>query len=191
MMEQFLDTYSGKRIWFWKHIDSSQIDIEDIIHSLSAIGRFNGHTPRLYSVAEHSMLVARIVSPEHRLGALLHDAAEAYTGDMISPIKSNSGRIYKSLEKRIERAIEQHFGVQIDTPQIKRADLIALYIEAVTFYGAERIADWGWDAAIVEAAHSVFPSLPAIPMTPQTMANTKLLFRSALLRAGMNIMEAA
>ena len=144
-MEALLDTYSGQRIWFDKHIDSSQIDIEDIIHSLSSMGRFNGHTPRLYTVAEHSMMVARIVAPEHRLGALLHDAAEAYIGDIISPVKRKMGVNMQRLEERIERAVEQRFGVLINTQEIKRADMIALYIEAATFYGADRIKDWGWE----------------------------------------------
>jgi hypothetical protein len=63
------------------------IDILDIAHSLSMQCRYNGHTKGFYSVAEHSVLVANLVPPRLRLQALLHDASEAYVGDVIRPIK--------------------------------------------------------------------------------------------------------
>ena len=73
--------------------DPSQIRIDDIAHALSNICRYGGHIPEFYSVAEHSIYVMlRVWSmgiTDHRvlLMALLHDAEEAYLGDMPSPIK--------------------------------------------------------------------------------------------------------
>ena len=70
------------------------ITLPDVAHALGQINRFNGHCRRPYSVAEHSLLVLDII--EHlfapanvhcRLAALLHDAHEAYVGDMSSPVK--------------------------------------------------------------------------------------------------------
>lgn len=73
-------------------VDPKIITITDIAHSLSMQCRFNGHIDKFYSVAEHSVIMARSLreqdySREIQLEGLLHDAAEAYTGDIIKPIK--------------------------------------------------------------------------------------------------------
>lgn len=68
------------------------VQLEDIVYALSHLCRFNGHTSRFYSVAEHSLHVCdRVLEAGHparaQLVALLHDAHEAYTGDIASPLK--------------------------------------------------------------------------------------------------------
>ena len=66
----------------------SEIDIRDIAHALSLQNRYNGHTAEFYSVAEHSLMVSELGgSAERALLGLLHDASEAYLGDIIAPLK--------------------------------------------------------------------------------------------------------
>lgn len=98
------------------------VDIEDLAWSLGRICRFSGHTSKFYSVAEHSILVAQYAlklrhpSPMERgvifMAGLLHDAHEAYAGDLTSPMKvALSCRIdgfkeaYKELVESIDEAI--------------------------------------------------------------------------------------
>lgn len=73
---------------------SFEPSIAEILHALPNINRYNGHTTRPYSVAEHSINCMRAASAFYnitedylRLYILLHDAAEAYTQDIIRPIK--------------------------------------------------------------------------------------------------------
>lgn len=88
MDEHIIKTYLGKEFCF-SDVDHEAIDIRDIAHSLSHLCRFTGHTNLFYSVAQHCLLVAEKIpgGPEEKLAALLHDAAEAYVGDLSSPLK--------------------------------------------------------------------------------------------------------
>lgn len=105
------------------------VAVEDIAQGLAYQCRFNGQTQAFYSVAQHSLIVASLVPVHLRLAALLHDAAEAYLGDMVKPLK-HFFPTFSVIENKMMAIIGERFAVTtFDTPEIKRADLIALATE--------------------------------------------------------------
>lgn len=128
-----IQTQSGKYIDLLSP-QPEQFEIEDIAHSLAHQCRFNGHSRLFYSVAEHSVFVAGLVSEEHRLAALLHDAAEAITGDIVYPLKQAindiSGGLIDIIERDIHAAIAERFGIAPTLPdEVKHADRMMLATE--------------------------------------------------------------
>ncbi len=93
------------------------VDIRDIAHALAAVNRFNGHTREPYSVAQHSVLVSYQFDnddPSVALLALLHDASEAYLGDIPRPLKhSPVFDSYRVAERQLEAVIFQVFHVDV------------------------------------------------------------------------------
>jgi 5'-deoxynucleotidase YfbR-like HD superfamily hydrolase len=142
---------SGRRLDL---LDPSPLDIEieDIAHGLARVARWNGQTDgeHAFSVAEHSLLVERIVSEieprldrQFRLAALIHDAPEYVNGDLISPFKAVLSLDYRAFEAKLLGAIHLRFGLPAELPAdvtklIKRADKIAAYYEATGLAGFSR-----------------------------------------------------
>lgn len=111
------------------------IRIYDIAHSLAMQCRYNGHANVFYSVAEHSVLVSTVVPPEHALAGLLHDAAEAYVGDIIRPLKRHITG-YDEIEQRVWRAIAERYGLPIDLhSSVMAADNSVLLAEQAQIMG--------------------------------------------------------
>lgn len=126
--QPYIETASGKRLYFLDP-DPDQIDIRDIALALSRIPRFNGHTTKLLTVAEHSWAGARYIQQEHKLAFLLHDAAEAYLCDIPSPVKQYIPQ-YQDIEHGLQACIEKKFGVDINHQMVKYYDLAMLSNEA-------------------------------------------------------------
>jgi hypothetical protein len=109
--------------------DPETILIEDIAHSLSMQCRYNGHTSKFYSVAEHSWWVSKFCTDESALWALLHDATEAYLCDIPRPIKPLLTN-YVEIETRLMEAIARKFGLDGTMPsEVKLLDCAMLLPE--------------------------------------------------------------
>lgn len=114
----------------------ADFDIEEIAHALAMQCRFNGHVKQFYSVATHSLFVSNLLrewgeNNAVQFAGLMHDASEAYVGDLVAPLKANM-MAYKVVEHGIQWEIERRFNIKttckiMDT--IKRADLTMLMVE--------------------------------------------------------------
>ena len=137
----WIQTHTGQQIDFTSK--DHKIVLDDIVHALSMCARFSGHTSRFYSVAEHSIAVAAMVPEEYKLEALLHDASEAYTGDVSTPLKAAIGSAFTDIEESIERAIAKEFNLQYPWPKpVKTADHMALWVEAEYLLSTRPIERW-------------------------------------------------
>jgi uncharacterized protein len=142
----YLQTVSGRWVNPFDP-DPAQLDAGDIARALANLCRFGGHCRSFYSVAQHSVIVSELVEQrggdaEDAFTALMHDATEAYLGDMPHPLKHRSplGAAFKAAEEHLEQAIRARFRIRAEVPEIKRVDRALLATERRAF-SAE---DWHW-----------------------------------------------
>jgi uncharacterized protein len=142
----YLQTVSGRFVNPFDP-DPSALDAGDIARALANLCRFGGHCRVFYSVAQHSVIVSELVEQrggdtEDVFAALMHDAGEAYLGDMPHPLKHRSslGAAFKAAEEHLEQALRERFRIKPDVPEIKRADRALLATERRAF-SAE---SWHW-----------------------------------------------
>lgn len=119
--------------------DHTDVNVEDIVFGLSRQFRFNGHTKFPYSVAQHSMFVAELMPPELAAYGLLHDAHEAYMGDITSPVKSalhvlGGYQAIAKLDDILSAATHKYFGLRWPLPkdieaEVAKADKLAAQFE--------------------------------------------------------------
>lgn len=108
----WMQTFTGRR-FFPLDLRAEDLDIEDIGHALGLLCRYNGHTSRFYSVAEHSVLMVEHAFA-HGVGRstlrtiLMHDAAEAYVGDCAYAVKQVIPG-FKELEAKVEKVLAEKF----------------------------------------------------------------------------------
>lgn len=105
------------------------LPITDIALCLASQPRWGGAARPWYSVAEHSVMVSRLVPPPLAYAALLHDCEE-FLGDWPSPVKVMLGRDYvKQHMLPVKDALRRRFGFQDEHPDIKHADLVCMATE--------------------------------------------------------------
>lgn len=138
-------TLSGKQFSLFEPTPE-MIDIRDIAAGLSNKGHFSGLTPSFFSIAQHCVMVCDEFSfmapyndPGLKLLALLHDAAEAYIGDMIKPLKVRISQ-FAEIEENIMKAICAKYGMGYSSLHlIKSTDLFIQELEYNAFYNNGRI----------------------------------------------------
>ncbi len=111
---RYTTTNSGVNVYSPDQFKVCEVRIEDIMDGLAKICRYNGQINRFYSVAEHSVLVSRyaeiIGDQEAALPGLMHDAHEAYTGDIPSPHKVMEPA-FARFEKGYEVVVREALGL--------------------------------------------------------------------------------
>ena len=181
-------TFTGRKFWP-RDPRPEEIYIEDIAHSLSLQCRYTGHVRRFYSVAEHSLRVSEWVTGcgrEMALWGLLHDAAEAYLGDMSAPLKHGSrlGDEYKKLERPLQRMICEKYGLSPEKPpDVREADKILLCWEKRDLMGP------GPELWVQETPGRlrVLPKEIIIPLSSDTAERTFLNRFKGLTRLPVNL----
>lgn len=158
---------SGKYVNLAK-LGVHDIDIKDISQSLNYIYRFTGHfkDKEPLTVAQHTRLavhLSKIVFPNDKtveLDVTLHDFAEAYTGDIATPLKYIFGPDFKTFEQNVEEIIYKKLWVG-DIPfsheiyeQRKICDLLALDIERRNIW-ASQLGKEQWPPIPFEGLFSV------------------------------------
>ena len=153
--KQWMQVYGGKSYDIPGEIPSN-FTIEDVAHALSRMCRFNGHSNVPYSVAQHSVLVLKLVqwNTDDRNSwkqALMHDSHECVTSDLILPFKKAYPKLeeaYREAEYDQMKKFAVRFGYSIGSvdcpfhPIVHDADMTALYIEHMSVMGpCDR--EWG------------------------------------------------
>lgn len=169
---------SGKR-WYPTDPRPEDFEIEDIATNLSNINRFNGAIP--YSVAAHSVSVAeylrnRFKRPDLAFQGLMHDAAEAVVGDMVSPLKELIPE-FSAIEGKVWNAIALRFDLpKALDPLVTVADKEIAAVEAFhAFSHMTKPSEQWWDTYRISPAHSYFfgwhPNPEAVRQTGDVTKN--------------------
>jgi hypothetical protein len=158
-MSHWIQTYTGHRVnVFDPKLDS--IRLIDIAQGLSHTCRFSGQIPWHYSVGQHSLIMSTLVPPVFALEALMHDAAEAYLGDVPKPIKAGLPD-YRRVSEIMEGAIAQKFRLAYPWPEaVHVADRRMVLTEAAAF--GRDTTGWGVDGVPYEG-------MVISPMRPDTV----------------------
>lgn len=169
----WIETFTG-RAFYPMDPRAEDVEIVDIAHALSMIPRFGGHSQGFYSVAAHSLHVERMAmrcypseaDKKALLYCLLHDAAEAYIGDMVRPLK-RSMPDFVEVEARILDCVMERFGLSLaDKPDyLNSIDNMALASEARALVRSQGIK---WKLGVV-------------PDTAKIMEDSPLRFKNSFL----------
>ena len=180
-------TFSGRLIDPFA-LEPDDVDLSDIIWGLSHTYRYGGQADPGITVAEHSMLVAQVLNdPVWAPYALLHDACEAYLGDVPAPLK-RSLRIergdlwwsFEEAERRVLVSVARRFDLDpilIQDTTILKADLIVRDIER------SAMENMRWNEPVIPPGYEDFRPYFHDPSTARD------LFRRSLMEAGISMTQ--
>ena len=152
------------------------IVLDDIAHHLSMVCRWAGATKEFFSVAQHSVLVSKIVPDHLQRWALLHDAAEAYIGDITRPLKAMLSDV-GVIERRIMHEIAQAFELGWPEPaDLAQYDDQIQKLEAVLFIRHDgRFHDRSGDVCDLADLRPE-QHIPSFYLTPCSPIDAKAMF---------------
>jgi hypothetical protein len=148
-------TFTGKKL-YPAQPRIEDFDARDIAHSLSMQCRYNGHVGKFYSVAEHCLIMEEEICQRYAgyypwaqvdnlcRWALVHDAPEAYLGDLPYPLKQlPEFAFFRELEAKYPPLLASWLGLEgsIEPQEVKALDLEIVASEATKLYH-ERHPDW-------------------------------------------------
>lgn len=148
MSEQrpYVETYTGGGFHPFDP-DPAAVRLEDVAAGLAHTCRFGGHCRQFYSVAHHSLHVSSELTdrgPRLQLLALLHDAGEAYLGDLARPVKAEF-EAFERAERRILEAVWTAFDVEPPT-DAEWEVVMAADDRLLAYEASELLADGSWAA---------------------------------------------
>lgn len=158
----FMTTASGGAIYPLSP-DPKDVSVYDIAYALGNVCRFGGHVRKFYSVAQHCVMVAANVPRELRYAALLHDAAEAYVGDLVRPAKAGASS-YRAIETRLMIVICD--ALRCDARELEHAEIREADVRALMTERRDLIHNpngWTWDGVedVLPYADPIVPLAPA------------------------------
>jgi hypothetical protein len=163
-----------------KAVKISNIDINDIAHALSNLCRYSGHCKKFYSVAEHSVLVSRIIRSlwpddlDAIWAGLLHDATEAYVGDITTPLKVLLPK-FMEIEDALAIDIGKKFKIKWTkrtADRVKIGDLTALSTEARLLF--ENVDRWDMIKNYEPMSHLLNKKFPLGPDAAKKLFLTEI-----------------
>ena len=185
----FVYTFTGRRFW---PLDprAEEVDVEDIAHALTFKCRWGGFSKRFYSVAEHSLNVARIARqlaskdgfPDPELAGaygILHDAEEAYLPDVPRPVKAML-RGWPKIAARVQEAVHAAFHLPPPPAEVSEyvaaADDIALILESRLLFDGRL----NWDVDPHRPRREVPPWVDLLPVIGEDFDKARTALRARL-----------
>lgn len=171
-----------------------QVCLADIAWAIGRIARYTGHGLRHCSVAEHSVRCSDIAErrhgPEAAWAALMHDAHEAYVGDVARPLKEAMRRRmlgdldpFSRIEQACSEVVARKYGVT-KNQEVPVIDVADLSVEAVINLRFPPPRQWALDvyataSAAIREDQSLWEEMPG-NMTPLTASEAFLVRASEL-----------